>query len=198
MAQLWVVSPVFISETLNQDHMSMTLLDPSIISNHCIIFSFEPGHVSYGICEQQRCRLACASAQSDQHLCCLLLRQYDIYTCSIKSFTILASFVAEQAGLNLTWSKIPKDTFLPDIALLWIAWTTVVKPSDTCHYCGLRTLTGIVIKWQSGAQLYTVVAFFPVLQCLPMHKIAEDKWSSGTCPQERSSLVSTNLPQHLQ
>ena len=26
------------------------------------------------ICEQQRCRSACASAQSDQHLCCLLLR----------------------------------------------------------------------------------------------------------------------------
>ena len=31
-------------------------------------------NVSYAICEQQRCRSACASAQSDQHLCCLLLR----------------------------------------------------------------------------------------------------------------------------
>ena len=27
-------------------------------------------NVSYAICEQQRCRSACASAQSDQHLCC--------------------------------------------------------------------------------------------------------------------------------
>ena len=26
------------------------------------------------ICEQQRCRSACASALSDQHLCCSLLR----------------------------------------------------------------------------------------------------------------------------
>ena len=34
----------------------------------------EPGHVSYVICEQQRRRSACASAQSDQHLCCSLLR----------------------------------------------------------------------------------------------------------------------------
>ena len=36
----------------------------------------EPGHTkkSYAICEQQRRRSACASAQSDQHLCCLLLR----------------------------------------------------------------------------------------------------------------------------
>ena len=31
-------------------------------------------NVSYAICEQQRCRSACASAQSDQHLCCSLLR----------------------------------------------------------------------------------------------------------------------------
>ena len=49
-------------------------------------------NVSYAICEQQRCRSACASAQSDQHLCCSLLRQYDIYTCYIQSFVILASF----------------------------------------------------------------------------------------------------------
>ena len=30
-------------------------------------------NVSYAICKQQRCRSACASAQSDQHLCCSLL-----------------------------------------------------------------------------------------------------------------------------
>ena len=29
------------------------------------------------ICEQQSCRSACASAQSDQHLCCSLLRSYN-------------------------------------------------------------------------------------------------------------------------
>ena len=31
-------------------------------------------NVSYAICEQQRRRSACTSAQSDQHLCCSLLR----------------------------------------------------------------------------------------------------------------------------
>ena len=31
-------------------------------------------NVSYAICEQQRCRSACAIAQSDQHFCCSLLR----------------------------------------------------------------------------------------------------------------------------
>ena len=49
-------------------------------------------NVSYVICEQQRCRSACASAQSDQHLCCSLLWQYDMYTCSIQCFKILANF----------------------------------------------------------------------------------------------------------
>ena len=49
-------------------------------------------NLSYVICEQQRRRSACASAQSDQHLCCSLLRQYDMYTCYIQSVRILASF----------------------------------------------------------------------------------------------------------
>ena len=48
-------------------------------------------NVSYAICEQQRCRSACASAQSDQHLYCSLLRLYDMYTCFIQRFKILVS-----------------------------------------------------------------------------------------------------------
>ena len=32
----------------------------------------------WGVCEQQRCRAACASAQSDQHLCYLLFVEYHI------------------------------------------------------------------------------------------------------------------------
>ena len=37
-----------------------------------------------------------------------------MYTCYIQSFKILAS-VAEQAGLNVTRSKIPEDTFSRDV-----------------------------------------------------------------------------------
>ena len=33
------------------------------------------------ICEQQRCRSAYVSAQSDWHLCCSLQRKYNTYTC---------------------------------------------------------------------------------------------------------------------
>ena len=36
------------------------------------------GNMSYAICKQQRCRSACASAQSDQRLCCLLPRYFNL------------------------------------------------------------------------------------------------------------------------
>ena len=52
-----------------------------------------------GPCHAKTCLMPCTNnkgadqpAQSDQHLCCLLLRQYDMYTCYIQSFKILASF----------------------------------------------------------------------------------------------------------
>ena len=47
-------------------------------------------NVSYAICEQQRCRSACASAQSDQRLCCSLPRQNDTSSLYIQNFKILA------------------------------------------------------------------------------------------------------------
>ena len=44
----------------------------------CVCIKHEVSHVMripvLAICEQQRRRSACASAQSDQHLCCSLLR----------------------------------------------------------------------------------------------------------------------------
>ena len=60
-------------------------------------------NVTYTICKQQRCRSACAFAQSDQHLCCLLLRKYDMYTCSIQSFKVLASFCRPAHLLFAAW-----------------------------------------------------------------------------------------------
>ena len=47
-------------------------------------------NVSYAICEQQRRRSACASAQSDQHLCCSLPRQNDNSSLYIRNFKIVA------------------------------------------------------------------------------------------------------------
>ena len=47
-------------------------------------------NVSYVICEQQRRRSACASAQSDQRLCCSLPRQKDTSILHTRNFKILA------------------------------------------------------------------------------------------------------------
>ena len=64
-------------------------------------------------CEQQRCRSACVSAQSDQCLCCSLLRRYNIvYTSYIQNFKTLVRPLAQQSGLSLTWSQTPKTGFL--------------------------------------------------------------------------------------
>ena len=38
------------------------------------------------------------------------------YVISHKCYTLSEQDPAEQAGLNLTWSKIPEDTFLHDVA----------------------------------------------------------------------------------
>ena len=90
--------------------------------------------MSYIICEQQRRRSACASAQSDRRLCCSLPRYLDsiipLVSISEISSRKLAS-VAEQRGLSLTWSKTPKTGFL----------VTRLK----CYFTDyLRTVAGIL------------------------------------------------------
>ena len=47
---------------------------------------------AFAICEQQRHRSACASAQSDQHLCCSLPRQYNNSCFYTQNFKPLSSF----------------------------------------------------------------------------------------------------------
>ena len=48
--------------------------------------------MSYVICKQQRHRSACTSAQSDQRLCCSLLRKYNISRFYSRNFKTLANF----------------------------------------------------------------------------------------------------------
>ena len=76
-----------------------------------ILYCLNMSHVMrkpvYVICEQQKRRLACASAQSDQR--CLvsiipLLAIYEILRLYLVS-------VAEQAGLSLTWSETRTQVF---------------------------------------------------------------------------------------
>ena len=64
------------------------------------------------ICEQQRRRSACASAQSDQRPCLRCLDSI-IHVVSISEISSLyLASVTAQAGLSLPWSQIPKTGFL--------------------------------------------------------------------------------------
>ena len=68
--------------------------------------------------EQQRRRSACASSQSDQRLCYSLLRQDNICSFYMQNLKPVASSIAEEAGLSLTWSQILKTGFLVTQLLL--------------------------------------------------------------------------------
>ena len=66
----------------------------------------------YAICEQQSRRSACASAQSDQHLCCSLLHSIIPLLSKAKISGPWLVSEAEQADLSRIWSKTPKTGFL--------------------------------------------------------------------------------------
>ena len=70
----------------------------------------------HAICEEQRRRSACASAQPDQRLCFRCLDGIiPLVSISEISSLYLAS-VAAQAGLSVTWSENPEDRFSRDEA----------------------------------------------------------------------------------
>ena len=68
----------------------------------------------YAICEQQRRRSACTSAQSVQHLRCSLPRVDSIIHLVSMSeiLSLYLASVAGQAGLCPTWSQTLKTGFL--------------------------------------------------------------------------------------
>ena len=77
-------------------------------------------NASYVICEQQRRRSACASAQSDQRLCFRYLDSVMSLVSVTKISSLMLASVAEQASLSLTWSETPEDAFSHDKAHLYL------------------------------------------------------------------------------
>ena len=72
----------------------------------------------YAICEQQRCRSACAFAQSDQHLCFSLPRQYNTSSFYTRNFKPLPSFCGCTGRFESYLVKNPEDKFSRDGAHL--------------------------------------------------------------------------------
>ena len=66
----------------------------------------------YVICKQQWRRLACASAQFDQHFIVRCLDNIISLVSISEISSIYLASVAEQAGLSPTWLQTPKTDFL--------------------------------------------------------------------------------------
>ena len=72
----------------------------------------------FAICEQQRRRSACASAQSDQHLCYSLPRSYNTSFFSVRNFKPLASLCGSAGRFESYMVVNPTDRFSRDEARL--------------------------------------------------------------------------------
>ena len=72
----------------------------------------------YAICEQQGRRSACASAQSDQHLCCSLPTQYNTSSYYIWNLKPLPSFCGCAGWFESTLVANSEDRFSRDVACI--------------------------------------------------------------------------------
>ena len=63
-----------------------------------------------------KAQISLQSVQSDQRLYCRCLDSVMSLVSVTKISSLMLASVAEQAGLNLTWSETPEDTFSHDEA----------------------------------------------------------------------------------
>ena len=68
-------------------------------------------NLSSEVCEQQRRRPACASAQTDQCLCYSLIRKYHVCTCYERNFNFLASLCSWGDWFETGFVGNPEDRF---------------------------------------------------------------------------------------
>ena len=70
-----------IISALMRENLSLGVCEQQRRKKHSIIWASMGENQSFGVWEQQRRRSACASTQSDQHLCYSLFGKYGILTC---------------------------------------------------------------------------------------------------------------------
>ena len=106
------------------DFLSDTLESKKIVF-HDLKFKNGMTHVMrkpvFAICEQQRRRSACASAQFEQHICCSLPRQYMYNTPSfyIRNLKPLPSFCDCEDRFASSLVTNPEDRFARDEARMF-------------------------------------------------------------------------------
>ena len=130
------------------------------------------------ICEQQRCRSVCTSAQSDQHICCLLFRQYNTWTCKIQNFKPLPSFRGCAGPFVSYLVANPNDRFFVRPGLFIIYnwnWTEGAKCLDTWQ--NSKCLQWIrAVEGQHSDNIARLNRALPIkLKCFSEQKIKEQK-----------------------
>ena len=76
-----------------------------------LIWASTRENLSLEVCKQHRRRPACASAQSDQRLCCSLLGKYYMQTCCRWNFNSLASLCSWGDWFETRSDGNPEDRF---------------------------------------------------------------------------------------
>ena len=110
----------------------------------------------FAICEQQRCRSACASAQSDQCICCMLPGKYYTSSCYSRSFKTLGSLCSSAGQFESYLVENPEDRFSHDkahIILLMLAYYSA-------FYSYIYKLTGSCVQTSTSIQTCTVPTLF--------------------------------------
>ena len=77
----------------------------------CYIWALMQENLSSVVCEQQRRRPACISAQTDQSLCYSLFGKYHIYPCYRRNFNFLASLCSWYDWFESRFVGNPEDRF---------------------------------------------------------------------------------------
>ena len=102
----------------------------------------------FGICEQQRRKPACASAQSDQRLCYSLIGKYQISTYYERNFNFLASLCSWAGWFESRFDGNPEDRFC--CVELWSStWD-----NGSYHTCINHTLTKLTQLPSWGKSLF--------------------------------------------
>ena len=128
------LSPIQIANPRVRLHISTVSTESSLFA-HII---YEPRHkkTCFALCEQQRRRSACASTQSDQHLCCSLCRWYNTCSCYVLNFNTLANFCSCAGRFESYMVTNPEDRFSGDEAQLWnkrkLQRARDLAPLDSC------------------------------------------------------------------
>ena len=81
------------------------------LSYGSIIWALSQQNLSLGVCNQQMCRPACTSTQTDQHLCYLLYEKYHISTWFKRNFNFLACLCSWGDWFESHFVRNPEDRF---------------------------------------------------------------------------------------